>query len=51
VREEDKLEIVNRPDSAEPPALREAIDALNSHADKLNARLFSYMDYAVVARR
>ena len=34
-----------------PPALREAIAALNAHADKLNARLFSYMDYAVVGRR
>jgi 2-polyprenyl-3-methyl-5-hydroxy-6-metoxy-1,4-benzoquinol methylase len=26
-------------------------DAINAHADKLNARLFSWMDYAVVARR
>jgi cyclopropane fatty-acyl-phospholipid synthase-like methyltransferase len=26
-------------------------NAINAHADKLNARLFSSMDYAVVARR
>jgi hypothetical protein len=25
--------------------------AINDHADKLNARLFSSMDYVVVARR
>ena len=25
--------------------------AVNDHADKLNSRLFSTMDYAVVARR
>jgi SAM-dependent methyltransferase len=52
VSESDRLEIVNWPDSADtPPALRETIAALNAHADKLNARLFSYMDYAVIARR
>jgi SAM-dependent methyltransferase len=51
VADADRLETVNRPDIAEPVALREAIDALNAHADKLNARLFSYMDYAVVAKR
>jgi SAM-dependent methyltransferase len=27
------------------------VEALNDHADKLNGRLFSYMDYVVVARR
>lgn len=51
VREADRLERVNRPDGIEPPALREAIDALNANAGKLNARLFSYMDYALIARR
>jgi O-antigen chain-terminating methyltransferase len=33
------------------PALAPLADAINAHADKLNARLFSSMDYAVVARR
>ena len=51
VSEADRLEIVSRPGADAPPALREAIDALNAHAGKLNARLFSYMDYAVVGRR
>lgn len=51
VSESDRLDTVNWPDDAEPPALREAISALNAHASKLNARLFSYMDYAVVTRR
>ena len=49
----DKLDRVSDASvpSHAPPALREAIAAINAHADKLNARLFSYMDYAVVARR
>jgi len=51
VGESDRLETVTWPEGAEPPALREAISALNAHASKLNARLFSYMDYAVVAKR
>jgi len=31
--------------------LIDLVDVVNSHADKLNARLFTFMDYAVVARR
>jgi hypothetical protein len=27
------------------------VQAINAHADKLNARLFSSMDYVLVARR
>ena len=34
-----------------PRNLAQLADALNAHADKLNARLFSSMDYVVVARR
>lgn len=34
-----------------PPALLDAIAALNANAEKLNARLFGFMDYAVVGRR
>ena len=33
------------------PALARVAAAVNAHADKLNARLFSSMDYAVIARR
>lgn len=36
---------------AAPPALRDVVDAINDHAHKLNARLFSSFDYVVVARR
>ena len=48
----------DRLQTLEPAALAGAVSgmaevaaALNDHADKLNARLFSSMDYAVIARR
>jgi SAM-dependent methyltransferase len=50
VREEDRLPRVEGTVSADA-SLRAIVDALNAHADQLNARLFSSMDYAVVARR
>ncbi|HEX4347207.1 MAG TPA: class I SAM-dependent methyltransferase [Vicinamibacterales bacterium] len=34
-----------------PRNLAQLADAVNAHADRLNARLFSYADYAVIARR
>jgi O-antigen chain-terminating methyltransferase len=43
----DRLERVSAPD----PQLAGLAAAINDHADKLNARLFSSMDYVVVARR
>lgn len=55
VRESDRLDHV--PDLAAgsttdaPAALAGVIRTVNDHADKLNARLFSSMDYAVIARR
>lgn len=53
VSENDRLERVadGALPSHAPPALRETIAAVNAHADKLNARLFSYMDYALIAKR
>src|SRR5689334_19689281 len=33
------------------PALKVLANAIDDHADKLNSRLFSSMDYAIVARR
>ena len=51
VTEADRLRNVDRPGADAPMALRETIDALNANADKLNARLFGFMDYAVVGRR
>ena len=48
VRDEDRLPRV----SAQPDArLQELADAINAHADRLNGRLFSSMDFAVVARK
>jgi hypothetical protein len=54
VGESDRLDRVRAPGGADPPAhpeLAGLAQAVNSHADKLNARLFSSMDYAVIARR
>jgi 2-polyprenyl-3-methyl-5-hydroxy-6-metoxy-1,4-benzoquinol methylase len=51
VRAEDRLTRVAPPTDAAGPGFAALVSALNDHADKLNTRLFSYMDYAVVARR
>jgi len=48
VPERDRLEQVAAPAS---PELAPIAAALNAHAEKLNARLFSSMDYVVIARR
>jgi O-antigen chain-terminating methyltransferase len=50
VLDADRLAHVSVPSTADP-SWRALADALNAHADKLNARMFSSMDYAVVARR
>jgi O-antigen chain-terminating methyltransferase len=51
----DRLEKVTPPrtgsNTVQDETLVELVDAFNAHADKLNARLFTYLDYAVVARR
>jgi O-antigen chain-terminating methyltransferase len=39
------------PGTADDPRLATLVAAVNALADKLNARLFSSMDYAVIARR
>lgn len=51
VREADRLRKVEAPETGGPAALLDAIEAVNAHADALNARLFGFMDYAVIARR
>ena len=58
IAEHDKLPVVRL---SEPPvpvapastdaAIRDLAEALNGHADRLNSRLFTYRDFAVVARR
>ena len=52
VGEGDRLERVGADAAlAVNPALGSLAATINAHADKLNARLFSCMDYAVIARR
>jgi hypothetical protein len=54
VPEADRLErvkLVADSKTALPANMAQLADALNAHADKLNARLFSSMDYVVIARR
>jgi SAM-dependent methyltransferase len=55
VPEVDRLQRVQLPALAagqeHDAALVDLVDAVNAHADKLNARLFTFMDYAIVARR
>jgi SAM-dependent methyltransferase len=50
VTENDRLERVSSPPGANE-TITEIVAAVNAHADKLNARLFSSMDYTIVARR
>lgn len=33
------------------PVLNDLVATVNAHADQLNSRIFSYMDYAIIARR
>lgn len=49
VTDADRLDRVAA--SAADPSTAAIAAAINAHADKLNARLFSAMDYAVIARR
>jgi 2-polyprenyl-3-methyl-5-hydroxy-6-metoxy-1,4-benzoquinol methylase len=54
VDESDKLDRVSvpgQPGPAHDVSAAVLAAAINAHADKLNARLFSSMDYAVIARR
>jgi 2-polyprenyl-3-methyl-5-hydroxy-6-metoxy-1,4-benzoquinol methylase len=49
VRDSDRLAAV--PVTAAAPGLDAITAAINDHAEKLNARIFSFMDYVVIARR
>ncbi|MBM3772604.1 MAG: class I SAM-dependent methyltransferase [Acidimicrobiia bacterium] len=52
VRDADRLDHVSSlARDAGAPAIDAIVAAINDHADKLNARLFSSFDYAVIARR
>jgi O-antigen chain-terminating methyltransferase len=51
VTEGDRLDRVSAPSANTDAVTASIAAAVNAHADKLNARLFSSMDYAVIARR
>jgi 2-polyprenyl-3-methyl-5-hydroxy-6-metoxy-1,4-benzoquinol methylase len=58
VAEHDKLPVVKVPAAAVPEtpastgaAIRDLAEAINGHAERLNSRLFTYRDFAVVAKR
>jgi len=47
VREEDKLQAFAAPPTG-APALADLAEAFNANVERLNARMFTYLDYAVV---
>ena len=51
VRDADRLDRVALASPDRPPEIRDLAAAINAHADKLNARLFTSADYVIVARR
>jgi SAM-dependent methyltransferase len=51
VSEDDRLARVELPSDFFSPGVAPVVDAINDHANKLNRRLFSSMDYVVIARR
>ncbi len=52
VRDADRLDrVAAQAGPADAPVVRELVSAVNAHADKLNARMFSSFDYAVIGRR
>ena len=50
VREEDKLQAFAA-SSTNAPVLADLTEAFNANVEKLNARMFTYLDYAVVAEK
>ena len=51
VSEDDRLTRVELPSDFFSPGVAPVVDAINDHANKLNRRLFSSMDYVVIGRR
>jgi 2-polyprenyl-3-methyl-5-hydroxy-6-metoxy-1,4-benzoquinol methylase len=51
ISEADRLARMASPSAPDDPRIAALVAAVNAHADMLNARLFSSMDYAVIARR
>ncbi len=47
---EDRLQAIALPDGADGK-LADLVEAFNANVEKLNARLFTYLDYAVIGAR
>jgi O-antigen chain-terminating methyltransferase len=51
VADDDRLQPVTRPPGDLPPGVSALVDAFNANVERLNGRLFTFMDYAVVGRK
>jgi SAM-dependent methyltransferase len=47
---QDRLQTLSLPDHADPK-LAEIVDVFNANVERLNARMFTYLDYAVIGAR
>ncbi len=50
VPEQDRLQPIAVPDSADP-ALLDLAEAFNGNVEKLNSRIYTYLDYAIIGER
>jgi SAM-dependent methyltransferase len=50
VPQQDRLQPISLPANADP-VLTELAEAFNGNVEKLNSRMFTFLDYAIVARR
>jgi hypothetical protein len=51
VAESARLQSIRLPDAARSPDVDDVIQAFNENVAKLNARLFTFQDYAVIGRK
>ena len=51
VPDDDRLQTVPLPPGDLPPHVADLIDTFNANVNRLNARLFTFMDYAVIGRK
>jgi len=52
ISEHDKLPLVKLVSEKDAtPTILELVEGLNAHANRLNSQLFTYRDYAIIARR
>jgi SAM-dependent methyltransferase len=51
IADADRLQTVPLPPGEIPPTLADLLDTFNANVNRLNARLFTYQDYAVIGRK